>query len=117
MEFAMSLPGHMFFRDGWKRWLYRTAMEGRVPEVVRWNPKKYDDAAGRHLRQVLLQPTELYRDLLLDRRDNPFIDVQVLVDEQIRRRTSSPDLADVPPDASTQIGGGAWLAFTALRPS
>jgi hypothetical protein len=107
----------MFFRDGWKRWLYRTAMEGRVPEVVRWNPKKYDDAAGRHLRQVLLQPTELYRDLLLDRRGNPFIDVQVLVDEQIRRRTSSPDLADVQPDASTQIGGGAWLAFTALRPS
>jgi len=116
MEFAMSLPGRMFFRDGWKRWLYRTAMEGRVPEVVRWNPKKYDDAAGRHLRQVLLEPTDLYRDPLVERQDNPFVDVQVLVDEQLRRR-SNPDVADVPSDPGTPIGGGAWLAFTALRPS
>ena len=117
MELALTLPGRMFFRHGWKRWLYRTAMEGLLPDVVRWNPKKYDDAAGRQLRSVLLEPADVYRDPLVERRDNAFIDIDILLAAQDRHRqvhsSSDGDQADGSP--ASPIGGGAWLAFTRLR--
>ena len=118
MEFALGLPGSMFFRDGWKRWLYRTAMDGVLPEIVRWNPKKYDDAAGIHLRRVLREMSALYEEPLLGRRDNPLVDVGVLLAEQERQRQprSSPTGFASPPPTSP-VGGGAWLAFTKLRPA
>jgi asparagine synthase (glutamine-hydrolysing) len=115
MEFALGLPGHMYFRDGWKRWLYRTAMEGILPDLVRWNPKKYDDAAAHQLRNVLLEATDLYREPLLGRQDNPLVDVKVLLAEQDRQQ----QLRSLPSSGSSSppspIGGGAWLAFTGLK--
>ena len=115
MEFALGLPGHMYFRDGWKRWLYRTAMEGILPDLVRWNPKKYDDAAAHQLRNVLLEATDVYREPLLGRQDNPLVDVKVLLAEQDRQQ----QLRSLPSSGSSSppspIGGGAWLAFTGLK--
>ena len=116
MEFALGLPGRMFFRNGWKRWLYRTAMEGILPDVVRWNPQKYDDAAGLQLRNVLLEAADVYREPLLGRQDNPLVDVKVLMAEQDRQQ----QLRSLPNSSgssspSSPIGGGAWLAFTGLQ--
>ena len=118
MEFALSLPGWMFFRDGWKRWLYRTAMEGILPDFVRWNPAKYDNAAAHHLRNVVREPADVYRDRLLERNDNPLVDVNVLLAEQDRQQhlQISPN---GPSSNSPEkpVGGGAWLAFTRLQPA
>jgi hypothetical protein len=116
MEFALGLPGRMFFRNGWKRWLYRTAMEGILPDVVRWNPQKYDDAAAHQLRNVLLEAADVYREPLLGRQDNPLVDVTVLMAEQDRQQ----QLRSLPNSSgssspSSSIGGGAWLAFTGLQ--
>ena len=118
MEFALSLPGRMFFRDGWKRWLYRTAMEGVLPDLVRWNPKKYDNAAAQQLRTVLLEPAEVYREPLLERKDNPLVDVSVLLAEQDRQQQllSSPNGGPAKSPTSP-VGGGTWLAFTRLQPA
>jgi asparagine synthase (glutamine-hydrolysing) len=118
MEFALSLPGRMFFRDGWKRWLYRTAMEGILPDVVRWNPKKFDNAAAHQLRSVLLEPAGVYREPLLERQDNPLVDVGILLAEQDRQQQlqSSPDGPPSPPP-SLPVGRAAWLAFTRLQPA
>jgi asparagine synthase (glutamine-hydrolysing) len=117
-EFALSLPARMFFRDGWKRWLYRTAMDGILPDVVRWNPKKFDNAAAHQLRDVLLETAAVYREPLLARQDNPLVDVSVLLGEQDRqqRLRSSPDGAAAPAP-ELPIGRGAWLAFTRLQPA
>lgn len=120
MEFALSLPGRMFFRDGWKRWLYRTAMKEVLPEVVRWNPKKYDDAAGHHLRNVLLEPADIYREPLLEHQDSPLVDIGVLLAEQDSQQQilSSPNSnGDGSGSLSSPVGGGAWLAFTRMRPA
>lgn len=117
MEFALSLPGRMFFQDGWKRWLYRTAMEGILPDEVRWNPQKFDNAAESHLRSVLRSRAEEYRKPLLERIDSPLVDVGVLLAEQERRwrlldaSENSPFAPPYPP-----VGAGAWLAFTDLNP-
>jgi asparagine synthase (glutamine-hydrolysing) len=118
MEFALSLPGQMFFRDGWKRWLYRTAMDGVLPDAVRWNPKKYDDAAGHQLRKVLLEPADVYREPLLERKDNPLVDVSVLLAEQERQQQlRSPVNGSSSLAPSSPVGRGAWLAFTQLQPA
>ena len=117
-EFALSLPRRMYFRDGWKRWLYRTAMDGILPDVVRWNPKKFDNAAAHQLRSVLLEPAAVYREPLLERPRQP---------ARRRRRRSGragPPAAtasspDGPPSTSpsSPIGPAPWLAFTALQPA
>ena len=117
-EFALSLPPRMFFRDGWKRWLYRTAMAGILPEVVRWNPKKFDNAAAQQLRSVLLEPAEVV----------PSATARA-IRQPARRRRRPPRRAGSPaatavrcrrpssPSPSLPIGRGAWLAFTRLQPA
>jgi asparagine synthase (glutamine-hydrolysing) len=117
MEFALSLPGRMFFRRGWKRWLYRTAMEGILPDHVRWNPVKFDYAAARHLADVRREPVDAYREPLIERRGNPLVDVGVILAAQERshaRRLSPNGSADLPTE---YVGAGAWLAFTRLQPA
>lgn len=117
MEFALSIPGEMFFRYGWKRWLYRTAMEGMLPEVVRWNSTKFDHAAGLHLRRVLLEPSPSYEKPLLERRGNPYVDVDILLAEQKRQRSVGSSRNQLAPDSTKPIGGGSWMAFTRLQPA
>ena len=39
-ELSLSLPGDVRFRDGWTRWVQRSAIHGLVPESVRWRPDK-----------------------------------------------------------------------------
>jgi asparagine synthase (glutamine-hydrolysing) len=40
MEYCLSLPVKVKLRDGWSRWVLRAAMEGTVPETVRWRTSK-----------------------------------------------------------------------------
>lgn len=117
MEFALSLPGRMFFRDGWKRWYYRTAMAGILPDGVRWNPDKYDSAAARQLRERRREPAEVYSELLLSRRGNPLVDVNVLLDIHNRSRQQNSSLNGSPAVPPRPVGGGVWLAFTRLQPA
>jgi hypothetical protein len=93
-------------------------MEGILPDVVRWNPKKFDNAAAHQLRSVLLEPAEVYREPLLERRDNPLVDVGVLLAEQDRQQRLPPSPHGPPsPAPPAPIGRGAWLAFTRLQPA
>jgi asparagine synthase (glutamine-hydrolysing) len=101
LEFALSVPDHLYFKDGWKRWIYRTAMEGILPDAVRWNPDKYDDAAVAQSRLAVTEAAEMHRDMLKERVDNPFIDVGRLL---------SPEA-----DEGGLAGSAAWMAFTQLR--
>ncbi len=116
IEFALSLPGRMFFQDGWKRWLYRTAMEGILPDAVRWNPQKFDNAAEYQLRNVLRNRADEYRKPLLERKDSALVDVSVLLAEQERNWNALDDSGGPPvTHPSPPVGGGTWLAFTRLN--
>jgi asparagine synthase (glutamine-hydrolysing) len=103
VEFALSIPDRLYFRDGWKRWLYRTAMEGILPDEVRWNPNKSDDAMVQQYHRAKSGMVDDYRERLLARVDNPFVDVEVLLDAAEGRRTTDGPLGDA-----------AWMAFTKL---
>jgi asparagine synthase (glutamine-hydrolysing) len=101
VEFALSIPDHLYFKNGWKRWLYRTAMDGTLPDAVRWNPDKYDDAAIAQSRLVATEVAERHREMLRERSNNPFVDVDRLL---ARDR-----------DQNGWTGTAAWMAFTGLR--
>lgn len=42
VEFALSLPSSLFLGEGWSRRVFRDAMQGVLPEELRWKPTKVD---------------------------------------------------------------------------
>lgn len=65
LEFALSLPSALFLRGGYKRRVFRDAMEGVLPEMIRWRHQKlvplpelltmaaeHRDEIGRYLDSV-----------------------------------------------------------------
>ena len=48
VEFALGVPADLFFKHGWKRYLFRTSMDNILPDAVRWNKTKQDPAAFAH---------------------------------------------------------------------
>lgn len=77
IEFALSVPDHLYFKNGWKRWLYRTAVAGVLPDTVRWYPHKLDPAMLEHVGKVYTENAEARRRALESRRENPYIDIDV----------------------------------------
>ena len=116
VEFALSIPDRLYFKHGWKRWLYRTAMAGVLPDDVRWNPYKKDVAMVAQVRRVREQARNYYRDQLRSKRDNPLVDTdQILAGTQLRTdQSASPDN---PAPQDRPVGSAAWLAFTELSAS
>ena len=40
VEFSYAIPTEAHLRDGWSRWFQREAIDGLVPDEVRWRPDK-----------------------------------------------------------------------------
>jgi asparagine synthase (glutamine-hydrolysing) len=81
VEFALSIPDDLFFKNGWKRYLFRTAMADILPDRVRWHRLKEDQATAAATRRARKEAAEGVRAALLARADNPFVDVAPLVAE------------------------------------
>jgi asparagine synthase (glutamine-hydrolysing) len=78
VEYGLSLPDRLKVRDGWSKVAVRHAMEGMVPEPVRWRKTKLGFAApDRHWLTKDLRPqvTELINEDLRVRR---YVDVDAL---------------------------------------
>ena len=109
IEFALSIPDHLYFKDGWKRWLYRTAMAGILPDEVRWHPHKQDTSMEMQLQLVRPKMIQAYRDEIEARRDNPFLDFdRYLVADDAGRRTTQSGRPVAP------NGFAGWTVFTDL---
>ena len=76
VEFALSIPDYLFFQNGWKRYLYRVALEGILPDSLRWNKKKEDPAMQQGARKII--GAQLQDSALQARADNPYLDVEKL---------------------------------------
>jgi asparagine synthase (glutamine-hydrolysing) len=107
-EFALSLPDDLYFRDGWKRWIFREAVAGILPDAVRWNPDKFDTAMGKQFQAVKPLTRDLYRERLSAHRDGPLIDVGPILSVLDRQDRGEPV------DPSMRVGQATWLAFTSL---
>jgi asparagine synthase (glutamine-hydrolysing) len=95
VEFALSIPGWLFFKDGRRRYLYRTAMAGILPDTVRWIDVKEDPVRFQADWLARENATGRVRAALLARAANPRVDVTQLASE----------LA-----ASELAHGGSWMA-------
>jgi asparagine synthase (glutamine-hydrolysing) len=78
VEFALSIPDHLFFKNGWKRYLYRTAMEGILPDNVRWNKSKFDTAMIAQHQQIITYEIKRMQAKLQERVNNPYVDIKKL---------------------------------------
>lgn len=113
LEFALSVPEDAYFKDGWKRRLYRESTAGVLPDAVRWNPHKFDTAATQHLRAVRLKVAGVHRERLRARLDNPFVDVQMLLDAFDRY---SSEIEHGLRPKRPNLGRAMWMAFVDLEP-
>lgn len=52
VEFMLSLPNEQLCKKGWRRFLFRRAMEGILPPSVQWNRSKAEMAYGEHANAV-----------------------------------------------------------------
>jgi asparagine synthase (glutamine-hydrolysing) len=75
VEFALSIPDYLFFKNGWKRYLYRTALAGILPDSLRWQKAKEDPAMFTELKSARQEAAGQLRADLLARAANPYIDV------------------------------------------
>ena len=115
IEFALSAPDHLYMRDGWKRWLYRSITEGILPDEVRWNKRKEDPAASEQVRRVYMAARSELAKQLCERAGHPLVDVH-----EIARSFASPSLTSnsrrrrwwqQPTDRTDHPESAAWLAF------
>jgi asparagine synthase (glutamine-hydrolysing) len=118
VEFALSIPDYFFFKNGWKRYLYRTAMAGILPDNLRWQKIKEDPAMYKSLNIVRKEVAEQLRAELLARVDNPYVDVKqiaaALESQEIRNAAVDDDtlLAQTPRmRQQMNVGRGMWLAY------
>ncbi len=81
IEFCYGIPRKLHGRDGWDRWIMRKAMEGLLPDAVRWRKKKTEYSAtvtaGRH------KDLELMREIVSGNRGRlgEYINLQKLDEE------------------------------------
>ncbi|MEO1800117.1 MAG: asparagine synthase-related protein [Cyanobacteria bacterium J06629_2] len=67
VEFALGIPTHLFFKHGWKRYLFRSAMENLLPDSVRWNKSKVESATVAQIRSGSAEIAETWENLIRDR--------------------------------------------------
>ena len=55
LEFALSIPPHLFRQGGQRRWLFREMMQGVVPEQVRLHLSKREQVRVHALEEILIK--------------------------------------------------------------
>lgn len=71
VEFIFSLPDKYIIHEGWSKWIFRKAMQGIIPENIRWRKDKMG---------FVTPQTEWYKHELF-----PFIN-EILNDQQFQQR-------------------------------
>ena len=83
MEFALSLPGHLFLRKGSRRWIMREMLDPIIPGLIRHNTVKREPARAQAMAAIIHRAFMDCADLLEARstaghRDH-YIDVKRLI--------------------------------------
>jgi asparagine synthase (glutamine-hydrolysing) len=100
VEFALGIPVDLFFKQGWKRYLFRSATEDLLPERVRWRKSKMEYASFAQLRTSKTEVSETFKDFLLTRfwanrhssQLAEFLDLEKLEQSIVERDFSQPGL-------------------------
>ena len=63
LEFALRIPEDLFFKNGWKRYIFRRSLTGILPKETQWKKSKREPSVEKSLRQVV---RELQTDKVLE---------------------------------------------------
>lgn len=87
VEFALSLPGHMFVRPGVRRWIFRQIAEPVLPDLVRTNDSKKEPNRVAALASIF---HPIFRKLAIEIRHLPKTDERTsMIDtDQLARNLS-----------------------------
>jgi asparagine synthase (glutamine-hydrolysing) len=67
VEFALGIPVDWFFKNGWKRYLFRAATADILPDTVRWNKTKLEVASFAQLKACNVEIRQEWKDICLSR--------------------------------------------------
>ena len=96
VEYALGIPADLFFKHGWKRYLFRAATEGLLPDSIRWNKSKVETATVKQIRASNAEISETWKGVLRARvqANSESIKLAELVDlgklDQVLTGQSSP---------------------------
>ena len=78
IEFSLSVPSSLFFKDGWKRYLFRRMSEGVLPAPVSWAKNKTEISSMRSFADARSEAWEILLKTTHSRiatmRSGPYID-------------------------------------------
>jgi asparagine synthase (glutamine-hydrolysing) len=99
MELCLALPSDQKLHDGWTRMVMRRAMQGLLPEQVRWRSSKAN-LAPNFTRRLLEQDRSLVAEVILEQPGviEPYVDLAALrraYDRYVVHPTSEPDIRTV----------------------
>ena len=117
IELCLSLPAGQKLHQGWCRSVLRRAMEGILPEKIRWRASKGNLSSNFYLR-LLDQDRELVDNVLLRDSDDltPYVDL-----ESIRTAYRAYDANPLGShneafSVFTAVNLGVWLKTSGVRP-
>jgi asparagine synthase (glutamine-hydrolysing) len=99
MEFCLSLPADQKLRDGWTRFVMRRAMDGALPDNVRWRANKAN-LSPNFRRRLLTHDRQLLEEVILAQPDaiEEYVDIRGLrrvYARYVAQPTSEPDALTV----------------------
>lgn len=69
VEFALAVPDHLYHSQGWKRFLFREATAGLLPDPVRWRKYKGEPALLESAQRILPDAQRLLLSHIEEQRD------------------------------------------------
>lgn len=109
IRFCLSLPGDQKLAMGWPKWILRRAMEGRVPDAVRWRLGK--EHLGFAVTTALLEDSFERRERAVDNTRNV---LREYVD--LEKAMGDPGSPDRPSRALAVTDLALWLQAYRSRP-
>lgn len=111
IEFSLSIPGEMFFKDGWKRYLFRQTGNTLLPDEAQWQRMKVDAAFLKNPADIQIEALKLLRQDIIVRRDllqsSGFVEPDVLIQGLSNIGSKDPEANRKQTDALRSV----WLAY------
>jgi asparagine synthase (glutamine-hydrolysing) len=115
VEFALGAPDWVFFKNGWKRYAFRRAMRGLVPDVAAWKKRKGDPAMVRGGGALFGPARQIHRLDVMAReshvREAGLIEYDRFIADFDRSTQGTSDLEGGSRPVNEGSSRATWLAF------
>ncbi len=115
IEYCLNIPSWLYFKDGWKRYIFRRAVNGILPQDIQWKKKKTDPAWLQGMKTNREKGFSLMVDNLKKRRDAilsaGYVNPDDLLEELYQFQGQKPK--DKQPEI--KYSSAMWLAFVAVK--